>query len=123
MAKHLEYGKETEDRALQWFLARFPVRLISRNYRCKMGELDLVFEQSIEHATEYEGELIFVEVRARQAGAWVSGVESIGPKKLQRLRKAVNHFLVSYTGRARKLRVDVLSWDGEVWTHLPNIWF
>jgi putative endonuclease len=115
MAKHLEYGKETEDLALEWFLKKFPAQLVIRNYRCKMGELDLIFEQDLE--------LIFVEVRARQPGAWVSGVESIGPKKLQRIRKAIRHFLISYQGRAKEIRMDVLSWDGNGWTHLPNIWF
>lgn len=115
MAQHLDYGKETEDLALEWFLKKFPARLIARNYRCKMGELDLVFEQDLE--------LIFVEVRARQVGAWVSGIESVGPKKLQRLRKAINHFLIFYRGRAKQIRVDILAWDGETWTHLPNIWF
>jgi putative endonuclease len=119
MAQHLELGKNTEDQALAWFLKRFPARLHSRNYRCKVGELDLIFEQP----GELGDELIFVEVRARKARASVSGVESIGPKKLQRLRKAINHFLVSYRGRAKQIRVDVLSWDGGTWTHLPNIWF
>jgi putative endonuclease len=114
MARHLDYGKETEDLALDWFLKNFPVRLVTRNYRCKIGELDLIFEQ------EYE--LIFVEVRARQAGAWVSGIESIGPKKLQRIRNTVNHFLVNYRGAARQIRVDVLARDGNAWTHLRNVW-
>jgi putative endonuclease len=114
MAKHLEYGKQTEDLALEWFLKKFPAQLVARNYRCRMGELDLIFEQG--------RELIFVEVRARQPGAWVSGIESIGPKKLQRIRNTVNHFLVSYRGRAKQIRVDVMAWDGVSWIHLKNVW-
>jgi putative endonuclease len=130
MAKHLELGKETEDRACAWFTSQFPAKLIARNYRCKTGELDLVFEQVIEragvpkHPQKYvqSVELVIIEVRARAFGGQVSGIESVRPKKLQRLQKTIRHFLMTYKGPAQSVRLDLIAWDGERFSHLKNLW-
>lgn len=118
MARHLEYGKEAEQNACEWFLKNFQARLIAQNYRCKTGELDLVFEQSDAQGTD----LVVVEVKARRAGAMVRGIESISPEKLRRLRKTIRHFQLGYNGKARTIRLDVLSWDGKRWDYIKNVW-
>lgn len=114
----LHYGHQMEGEALHWFQGRFPsARLLARNYRIRGGELDLVLEE----AREAGPELVFIEVRARKMGSLQSGIESLGLAKLFRLRRTIRHFLWGYRGPAQSLRLDVLSWDGGIWTHYPNI--
>ncbi len=81
---HLRSGDAAETRAQNW-LERQGLRLVTRNYRCKAGEIDLVMQ---------DGEsLVFVEVRYRSHGGFGSAVESVTPAKQQRLRRAAEHYL------------------------------
>ena len=56
-------------------LRRRGYRVLTRNHRCRGGEVDVVAREA--------GELVFVEVRARRHGAVVSAEESIGRAKRQ----------------------------------------
>ena len=123
----LDFGLEVEKSAAEWFLIHHPTsQLLARNYRCKSGELDLVFEEKVysdvdgPEKAERGVELVFVEVRARCEGSWVSAVESIDLRKQKKLRRVIEHFLAQYRGRAHSARFDVLAWDGKHWTHVPN---
>lgn len=115
-------GAAVEGRAEAWFLAHHGTsRLIARNFACKTGEIDLIFE--LEGARGRE--LVFVEVRARQKGGWVTGIESVTPTKRKRLSRAIARFVAAYRGSARAARVDILVWqmegDAGTWTHYPNV--
>jgi putative endonuclease len=52
-------------------------RIVARNWRCRIGELDLV--------TEHSGCLVFVEVRTRRGESLGSAEESITTAKRMRL--------------------------------------
>jgi putative endonuclease len=114
LARHLEFGRDAEERALLYFSAQPGVRLLDRNYRFRGGEIDLIFED--------RDELVFIEVRARAAGGLVQGFETLDWKKRHRLERVIRHYLARYRGTAKRLRLDVLSWDGKAWTHLRNAW-
>ncbi|OFZ79239.1 MAG: hypothetical protein A2583_01125 [Bdellovibrionales bacterium RIFOXYD1_FULL_53_11] len=114
-----ELGRRIEDAALELLLSSGNYKLLRRNYRCKTGEIDLICEEVRGDAAL---ELVFIEVRARTAGGWVDGVESVGPVKQSRLRRAAQRFLMTYRGHALEVRFDVLAWDGRVWTHLRDAW-
>jgi len=91
--KHLELGKTAEDLAAR-YVERLGWRILSRNFSCRLGELDIV---AMDEAGK---ELVIVEVRYRTFGDMQSPADSIGPKKLRTL---VN------TGNAY---VDKSGWDG-----------
>jgi uncharacterized protein (TIGR00252 family) len=112
-------GKESEFRALEWFLKNKNAKLLTQNYRAKCGELDLIFEEVLPGK---EIELVFVEVRATSADNWMDGPQSIDPWKQQHLKNTANHFLTRYRGPAQSMRLDLLTWDGFVWKHIPNLW-
>jgi putative endonuclease len=107
----LHYGLQIERMAEGWYLRCAPegTLLLERNFRYKGGEIDLIFEEP--------GELVFVEVRARDRAGWVGGVESVGPAKIRRLRRGVDVYLARYRGHARGARLDVMAWDGIAWEH------
>ena len=59
--------------------------MIERNYRCRLGEIDLVAR---------EGETtVFVEVRQRTSSAFGGAAASITATKRQRLLRAARHYL------------------------------
>ena len=82
-------------------LAREGYRLLTRNYRCAMGELDLVARDG--------SEIVFVEVRARKLGSMVSPEESITARKQQRVLRAAEHYLLAQGMHDVAWRVDVVA--------------
>lgn len=70
--------------ALDYLRARH-LRLITRNFRCRLGEIDLVMLD--------DECLVFVEVRYRKAGQFASAVESVDARKQRKLALAAAVFL------------------------------
>lgn len=84
--------------------------LLDAGWRCRLGELDLVM---IDGQT-----LVFVEVRARQAGNVVSAIESIDRSKQNRFVRAARAWLAAHAERAHlPARFDIVAIDGDalVW--------
>lgn len=77
-------GKAAEDFACK-FLLKQGLRLITRNFYCRSGEIDLIMQDK-EH-------LVFIEVRYRNSNIFGSAVESITYNKQQKLLKAANYYL------------------------------
>ena len=106
-----QLGRLAEERACQWFLAQGAGRsLLARNYRCKQGEIDLIFFE------EPRAELVFIEVRFRSKRAWSAALESVTWQKRQRIRRAAEVFLAKEGARyphARGMRLDVIALDCE----------
>jgi putative endonuclease len=82
-------------------LERQGYRLLARNYRCAVGELDLVARDG--------SEIVFVEVRARQVGSMVGPEESITARKQQRVLRAAEHYLSTQGMHDAAWRVDVVA--------------
>ena len=80
-------GKGAESSALS-FLEGQGLDLLERNYRCRMGEIDLVMQ---------EGDtLVFVEVRQRSSPDFGGAAESITPAKQKRILAAAKHYLMQF---------------------------
>ena len=77
-------GGAAEAAAAQ-FLARQGLTLICSNYRCRLGEIDLVIRDG--------PSVVFVEVRLRTHPSFGGAAESIGPRKRARIIAAARHYL------------------------------
>lgn len=94
-------GKEWESEALARLEAS-GLELLDRNYRCRMGELDLVLRDG--------DSVVFAEVRFRRSSDFGSGAESVGPRKRGRLIAAAQHYLQRHPRLAdRPCRFDVIA--------------
>ncbi len=80
-------GAHAEQLALD-FLLRQKLKLLSRNYRCRLGELDLVMRQA--------DTLVIVEVRYRQSERFGGAVESVTPQKQSRIIAATQNYLIQH---------------------------
>ena len=98
-ARH-SLGKRGERYAAQYLTERgYAIR--TRNWRCPVGEIDLV--------TEKEGKLIFVEVRTRRGDRLGTPEESITPTKRARLIAAAQTYLDEQGQADRDWRIDVVA--------------
>lgn len=96
-------GQLWETRALR-HLERHGLTLVEANYRCKVGEIDLVCRDG-EH-------WVFVEVRQRADAAHGGAAASITAHKQQRIVRAAQTYLMRFP-RLPACRIDVVAIDGE----------
>ena len=96
-------GQAAEERALAYLEAR-GFTLVERNFRCRLGEIDLVML----HGTH----LVFVEVRSR-TNRFVSAAESVNFRKQQKLARTAGFFLLRRPAfQHHPVRFDVVALDG-----------
>lgn len=95
-------GDEAE-RVAENFLARQGLKVLARNWRCRMGELDLVCDE--------RGTLVFVEVRKRASGRYGGAAASITAHKQARLIAAAQQYLGTLA-RVPPCRFDAVLLDG-----------
>jgi putative endonuclease len=104
MTSSSQRGKASESAAAD-FLTKQGLHCIARNFRCRRGEIDLIF-LSPDHT------LIIVEVRQRSKTRYASAAESITWQKQQRIIHATRYFLVSHPRyQDCNLRFDVVLFD------------
>ena len=90
------------EEAAEEFLRLSGYRIVARNVRTKVGELDLV---------ALDGEtLCFIEIKARATAEFGRAIEAVGPQKQRRLAKAALLFLAQNRSQ-RPCRFDVLGLD------------
>lgn len=73
---------------------------VAANYRCRMGEIDLVVENR-----EY---LVFVEVKLRKSSAFASAMEFVDHRKQEKIKQTALLFLSQYEQCNKQPRFDVI---------------
>lgn len=102
MGGRQQAGSAAEARAEAWLTAQ-GLRLVTRNYRIRGGEIDLIMRDA-EH-------LVFVEVRYRSHAGFGGALSSVDAAKQQRLIRAAQHYLVAAAWQG-PCRFDVIGFDG-----------
>jgi putative endonuclease len=110
LSRKQEQGRVWENAAMA-YLQRHGLVLVEANFRCKLGEIDLIMREG--------STLVFVEVRQRAAGAQVGAAASIGPSKVRRIVRAAQVYL-QRCARMPPCRIDVIAIDGERIEWLKN---
>ena len=77
-------GQEAEAQAAAFLVAQ-RLTIVTRNWRCKVGELDLICRDG--------DTLVFVEVRQRSSGIFGGAAASITAAKRAKLRAAAQYYL------------------------------
>jgi putative endonuclease len=75
-------------------------QILTRNWRCDLGELDII--------AQHEGEIVFVEVRAKFDGI-DSALESITPAKQNKLIRLAERYLDENGSADVSFRFDVVA--------------
>lgn len=98
-------GNAAEQAALN-FLEGQGLTLLERNFACKLGEIDLIMQN--------EDCLVFVEVRLRNNPLYGSGAETVTPKKIRKIIKTAEYYLLKHPLGNFDCRFDVISMDDKI---------
>lgn len=91
------------ERVAAAFLEAAGMRLLDRNWRCPLGEIDLVALDG--------GCLVVAEVKTRTSTGCGTGAESVTPAKLARLHRLAAAWLAARPQRPDRVQVDEVRID------------
>jgi putative endonuclease len=94
---------EAAERLAEQYLSKAGLRLVTRNFRCRMGEIDLIMKD--------RDSLVFVEVRLRSSRGFGGAAASIGSHKQRRLIAAAQYYLAGLSSTPA-CRFDAVLLDG-----------
>lgn len=97
----MNLGKTGENRAV-YYLDRKGYRIISRNYRCRVGEIDIIAMD------EADNTLCFVEVKTRSSVSCGLPCEAVDGRKLRRIRDAASVYMGRFRHICDSVRIDVI---------------
>jgi putative endonuclease len=93
-------GQTGEDIAAN-FLCNNGYKILTRNYRCRIGEIDII-------ATK-DKELVFVEVKTRIGEAYGSPAAAVTGKKQRQISRTAQYYLTENNLFDAPARFDVVS--------------
>jgi putative endonuclease len=83
-------------------LSRLGLRILTRNWRCRYGELDVV---AVELTTNT---VVFVEVKTRTGDGFGGLAQAVTAQKARRLRRLAAMWLATQGERWAAIRIDVI---------------
>lgn len=105
-------GEKYEQKAVE-YLEKQGYKILEKNYRCKLGEIDLI--------ASHENFLVFVEVKYRRDTRNGYGSEAVDFRKQQRIIRSASWYMAERRiSQDRPCRFDVLSFLGERVTLIQN---
>jgi putative endonuclease len=100
MDERTEIGRLGEAAVERHYIAR-GYRVMARNWRCRIGELDLVATRGTT--------LVICEVKTRRGARFGGGFEAVGSRKRQKLRALAETFCLQRRVEWGSIRFDVAS--------------
>jgi len=97
-------GQQAEDKAAR-FLEKRGLHVLTRNFRCRGGEIDLVCRD--------KNALVFVEVRMRRNADYGGAGASITVAKQRRIVLAAQHYLQANAKANGDCRFDCVLLEGD----------
>lgn len=97
--RNKELGEKGEDIAVRYLKSR-GYRIVARNYRVRLGEIDIIAEQG--------ADLVFVEVKTRSDNSFGSPFESVTVQKQKQLSRVALEYLSRNGCQDRPARFDVV---------------
>lgn len=96
---NIEKGKLGEEIASKYIISKGG-KVIERNYRTKIGEVDLI--------AKLNGELVFVEVKSRSNINYGYPSESVNYKKKRKITNVAKYYILDNSLENLSIRFDVI---------------
>ena len=107
-------GATCESLALA-YLEQHGLTLVARNFRCKIGEIDLIMRDG--------ASTVFVEVRHRRSGSFGGARASITRAKMRRIANSAQVFMKQqHMSFESPIRFDVVTIDGALAQQPETSW-
>lgn len=98
--RKIKTGKEGEEIASE-YLKKSGYRILERNYRCAIGEIDIVARE--------KNELVFVEVKARKSNVMGYPEQAVGAQKQRKMSRLALWYLQEKNLGDAPARFDVVA--------------
>lgn len=109
----IERGNDGEERAVA-YLMRAGMRIVERNFRSKLGELDIVARD--------RGTLVFVEVRSRYDSLHGTAIEMVNVHKQRKVTRVAWSYIATRRPHFITARFDVIGITGDELVHIEDAW-
>lgn len=108
-----QYGALAEQLALAYLLEQEHFQVLARNFRCRLGEIDLILSST---ASAPQLSLIFVEMRYRASDRFGGAMQSVTYAKQRKISLAARFFMAKYSPRYDNYlcRFDVIAMSGSL---------
>lgn len=95
------------------FLQRHGVKILEKNFRCRQGEIDLIYRDG-----EY---LVFCEVKYRSNDKNGNAMEAVGLTKQRKICRVADYYrMIHHLGELTPIRYDVVAIQGDTVNWIPN---
>ncbi len=81
-------------------LAAQGYRILEKNFRCGLGEIDLIAEKN--------DEIVFVEVKTRRSDRFGCPAESVTREKQRHMKRTAEYYLITHDGNGRTVQFQVV---------------
>jgi len=88
------------ERAAERCVRRRGYAILARNYRCRLGEVDLV---ALDGRT-----VVFIEVKTRGGTLVGAALDAVDPRKQRQIARVAEHFVLTHRLEDRAVRFDVV---------------
>jgi putative endonuclease len=100
-------GEQGEENACK-FLARCGMKILGRNYRCPVGEVDIIALDKTPLGLAGQT-VVFVEVKTRCDDSYTDPESAVDAEKRRRMKKVANYYLTVREGEDLAIRFDIVS--------------
>ena len=105
-------GARQEQHAVD-YLTEHGYRIVERNYRCRLGEIDIIASQ--------DNAIVFIEVKYRSSSRYGTAIEAVDYCKQNIIRQVAQYYLSSHcSGMEVPCRFDVIGFDKDQITYITN---
>ena len=100
------------------------LRILARNYRCPVGEIDIIALDTSRANVDCET-ICFVEVKTRSSDAYADPISAVDKAKQRQIRRAGKYYLAAKDAGHFDARFDVITvlirpGEKNKITHIPN---
>lgn len=107
-------GIKNEENAVNYIKNVLKYKIIARNYKNKIGEIDIIAKDKL-------GTIIFVEVKYRSSAKFGLGRDAVDERKMNKIRLTATQFLVENMLYSKcNIRFDVIDILDDNITHIEN---
>ena len=104
-------GKKNEIKAVK-YLSDKGFKILTTNFSTRYGEIDIIAQK--------ENVLVFVEVRSKKSDAYGHAEETITQKKIDRIKKTAEIFLIENNCLFDEVRFDVIAITNQNLRHIED---
>ena len=105
-------GDVNEEIAVKYLKKKTKLKIIERNYRNKIGEIDIIAKEN--------DVIVFIEVKYRSTAIYGYGREVVDGNKQWKIRNVAQMYLREIEDMNARVRFDIIDILGDEVTYIPN---